>query len=83
MTNDLDVATTAVEGALYVVDAVSGRELDERVVIGTAGTLWPDAVCRTLVCGIAETELLSVVSAATDEVMDNTEVVGTAGTDEK
>lgn len=84
---DIMVGTTAVDGALYVVNVVDGSRTDGTIVIGTAGTLCAVTVGTTLVAGIAGIEALYTVSAAADAAADATvekpDVPETTGTDEE
>ena len=79
----LDVGTTAVEGALYVVNVVDGSEIDGTIVIGTAGTLCAVTVGATLVAGIAGIEALYTVPAAADAAIEKSGVPVTAGIDDE
>ena len=80
----LDVGTTAVEGALFVINVVEGSKVEERIVVGTAGALCAVVVVgKTLVGGIAGTEALCTVPATADAAVENPDVPGTTGTDEE
>lgn len=78
----LDVGTTAMEGALYVVIVIDDSRTDGTIVIGTAGTLCAVTVGTTFVGGIAGTEALCDVPAAADAAVEKLDIPGIAGADE-